>query len=146
MSRVGEQQVMNFEKEVEEELTFKEWEESRKTVVDWGKYEAEYMGDNMPYTSSTSNDKSKVTNGMEEQPLWLVGTLDGRSEGTTGLKQVGGTHYNKHTIQPWDIIDEYELGYYTGNIIKYVLRSKGNRLEDLKKAQHYLEKEIAEWE
>ena len=57
-------------------------------------------------------------------------------------KQVGGTHYSDHTIQPWDIIDEYDLNYYEGNVLKYLLRRKDNRLEDLKKAQHYIEKLI----
>jgi len=57
-------------------------------------------------------------------------------------KQVGGDHYSRHTIQPWDIIDEYELDYYLGNVIKYVLRDKVNKYEDLKKAMHYLEKKI----
>jgi len=57
-------------------------------------------------------------------------------------KQIGGDHYVKHKIQPWDIIDEYELNYYEGNALKYLLRRKENRVEDLRKAIHYLEKEI----
>ena len=56
--------------------------------------------------------------------------------------QVGGDHYRKHAIQLWDIIDEYGLSYYAGNALKYLLRDKGNRLEDLKKARHYLDKLI----
>ena len=55
-------------------------------------------------------------------------------------KQIGGTHYSKHTIQPWDIIDEYGLNFYEGNVLKYLLRKKDNRREDLEKCQHYLEK------
>lgn len=58
-------------------------------------------------------------------------------------RQVGGTHYSKHTIQPWSIIDEYKLNYYEGNILKYLLRRKDNRKLDLLKAQHYLEKLIS---
>jgi len=57
-------------------------------------------------------------------------------------KQVGGKHYKKHKIQPWDIIDEYNLNYYEGNALKYLLREKENRVEDLGKSIHYLEKEI----
>ena len=52
--------------------------------------------------------------------------------------QVGGTHYNKHEIQPWDIIDEYGLDYYRGNAIKYILRNKMDPYEDIEKAIHYL--------
>ena len=58
------------------------------------------------------------------------------------LKQVGGNHYAKHSIQPWDIIDDWGLDYYLGNVIKYVLRDKNDRVEDLHKAIHYLEKKI----
>ncbi len=62
--------------------------------------------------------------------------------GKASSKQVGGTHYKQETIQPWDIIDEYELGFYEGNVLKYLLRDKGNKKEDLQKAAHYLEKII----
>jgi hypothetical protein len=62
------------------------------------------------------------------------------------LRQVGGNHYMCRKIQPWHIIDEYRLGYYDGNVIKYVLREKTNRLEDLKKARHYLDKLISDME
>jgi len=56
-------------------------------------------------------------------------------------RQVGGTHYQKK-IQPWDIIDEYSLDFYEGNALKYLLRDKDDRVEDLKKAMHYLEKRL----
>lgn len=55
------------------------------------------------------------------------------------LKQIGGDHYLK-AIQPWDIIRAWDLNYWEGNIVKYVLRHKGKgKLEDLEKAKHYLE-------
>ncbi len=56
--------------------------------------------------------------------------------------QVGGNHYIGHKIQPWDVIEEYELDYFEGNVLKYLLRRKVNRLEDLRKAAHYLAKAI----
>lgn len=56
--------------------------------------------------------------------------------------QIDGDHYTKHKIQPWHIIDAYELGFYDGNVVKYILRDKGSRLTDLKKAAHYLDKLI----
>lgn len=58
-------------------------------------------------------------------------------------KQVGGTHYAKHKIQPWDVIDEYSLNFYEGNILKYLLRTKNDRIEDLQKLIHYAEKELS---
>lgn len=55
-------------------------------------------------------------------------------------KQYGGSHYLKHKIQPWDIIKEYELDFWEGNALKYLLRYKDkNGKEDLKKAIHYIE-------
>ena len=65
---------------------------------------------------------------------------DGKNN--TESRQVGGSHYLQHVIQPWDIVDEYMLNYYEGNALKYLLRTKNNRREDLQKAIHYIEKEM----
>jgi hypothetical protein len=57
-------------------------------------------------------------------------------------RQVGGDHYIQ-PIQPWDYIAANELGFFEGNIIKYVTRwKKKGGVEDLKKARHYLDKLI----
>jgi hypothetical protein len=58
-------------------------------------------------------------------------------------EQVGGTHYKDKSIQPWDYISANNIGYFEGNIIKYVSRwrSKGG-IDDLNKAAHYLKKLI----
>lgn len=57
--------------------------------------------------------------------------------------QVGGDHYKAKTIQPWDFIAANQIGYFEGNIVKYVSRwrDKGG-INDLKKARHYLDKLI----
>jgi hypothetical protein len=57
--------------------------------------------------------------------------------------QVGGQHYKAKTIQPWDFIAANQLGYFEGNIVKYVSRwrDKGG-VDDLRKARHYLDKLI----
>ena len=57
--------------------------------------------------------------------------------------QVGGDHYKQQDIQPWDAIHAWGLGYFSGNVVKYVARHqiKGG-VQDLKKAQHYLTKLI----
>lgn len=64
--------------------------------------------------------------------------------GSARLDQVGGEHYRKFKIQPWDVIDEYGLSFYAGNALKYLLRAgnKGAKVEDLKKCRHYLDKLI----
>lgn len=61
-------------------------------------------------------------------------------------RQVGGEHYKKMDIQPWDVIDfapkEQKIGFYRYNALKYVMRAgeKGDFKEDIAKAQHYLQK------
>ena len=58
-------------------------------------------------------------------------------------QQVGGAHYADKEIQPWDYIIANDLGYLEGNVVKYVSRWKDKGgIEDLKKAQHYLQKLI----
>jgi len=58
--------------------------------------------------------------------------------------QVGGAHYKDNEIQVWDAIHDWGLGYFSGNVIKYVARhQRKNGLEDLKKARHYLDKLIS---
>lgn len=54
-------------------------------------------------------------------------------------KQVAGSHYKKG-IQPWEYIEANKLDFFEGNVVKYVTRSRlKNGLEDLLKAQHYIE-------
>lgn len=59
-----------------------------------------------------------------------------------GGRQVGGDHYLGRACQPWDIIDAWDLDFFEGNALKYLLRRKPGALrsEDLRKAIHYLER------
>jgi hypothetical protein len=54
-------------------------------------------------------------------------------------------HYKVGGIETIDFIEAKKLGYNLGNVVKYVSRAdyKGRLLEDLKKAQWYLAREIA---
>lgn len=54
--------------------------------------------------------------------------------------QEGGQHYKGMSIQPAEFIHANAIPYLEGNVIKYVCRhrEKGG-IEDLRKAQHYLE-------
>ena len=54
-------------------------------------------------------------------------------------------HYTAGGIETIDFIEAKKLGYNLGNVVKYITRSglKGNQLEDLRKAQWYLSREIA---
>lgn len=53
-------------------------------------------------------------------------------------------HYNTGNIEVIDAIEAWGLGFSLGNVIKYVARAKykGSEIEDLKKAQWYLGREI----
>ncbi len=58
---------------------------------------------------------------------------------------INPNHYIGKTMQAIDVIEAFDLGFNLGNVIKYVCRAylKGERLKDLKKAQWYLQREIA---
>lgn len=58
-------------------------------------------------------------------------------------RQIGGKHYKKYNIQPYEFISKNNLSFYQGNVIKYVVRylEKGG-VEDLEKIIHYTELEI----
>ena len=55
-------------------------------------------------------------------------------------KQVSGTHYKDLPIQPVEYIYANAIGYFEGNVIKYVSRWRAkNGIADLEKAKHYIE-------
>lgn len=63
-------------------------------------------------------------------------------------RQVGGNHYANKTIQPWAAMQSWMskeefVGFLRGNALKYLARcnDKGG-VEDIKKAQHYIDKLI----
>lgn len=53
-------------------------------------------------------------------------------------------HYKVGGIETIDFIEAKQLSYNLGNVVKYITRAdhKGNQLQDLQKAQWYLEREI----
>ena len=57
-------------------------------------------------------------------------------------------HYTSGKIEVWDFILDQKLDYLLGNVIKYVCRwnSKGDALENLKKAKAYIDRKIREVE
>ncbi len=59
---------------------------------------------------------------------------------TALAKQVAGNHYKDLPIQPVEFIYANAIGYFEGNVIKYVSRwRKKNGIADLEKAKHYIE-------
>ena len=57
---------------------------------------------------------------------------------------VGASDYSKHSIQPWDIWEEYDLNPWDADIVKRVLRNKStdSRIMDYEKIIHICEKRI----
>ncbi len=53
-------------------------------------------------------------------------------------------HYTFSGVEVIDAIEAWDLGFHLGNVVKYVARAgrKGSRVEDLKKARWYLDREI----
>jgi len=57
--------------------------------------------------------------------------------------QISGNHYKDKTVQPWDYIAANNLGYFEGNVVRYISRWKDKGgVDDLRKAKHYIEKLI----
>jgi hypothetical protein len=58
------------------------------------------------------------------------------------------SHYTSGGIETIDFIEAKDLDYNLGNVIKYITRAdkKGKKLEDLKKAQWYLNRAVSNLE
>ena len=61
-------------------------------------------------------------------------------------RQVGGEHYKKMGVEPWDVIDTWPLyqriGAYRAGALKYLMRmgAKDESEQEIGKGIHYLEK------
>lgn len=57
-------------------------------------------------------------------------------------------HYNSGKFEVIDVIEDWHLGFHSGNVVKYIARAqhKGNELQDLKKARFYLDRLICNLE
>jgi Protein of unknwon function (DUF3310) len=56
----------------------------------------------------------------------------------------GPKHYKRGKIEVWDFIRDQSLNYHLGNAVKYICRAgyKESKVDDLKKAIHYLQNEL----
>jgi hypothetical protein len=63
--------------------------------------------------------------------------------------QVGGNHYARFAIQPMEYIEKNNLPFADGSVVKYITRWRfkhetiDGRLEDLRKAKHFIDMLIA---
>ena len=61
------------------------------------------------------------------------------------MKNDDKEYYMSRGVEPYDLIESFNLNFARGNIIKYVVRAgrkTDNALDDLIKAKYYLDKEI----
>lgn len=57
--------------------------------------------------------------------------------------QIGGDHYKKKSIEPWDYIIANDLPFMEGSIVKYITRWRDKAgIKDLQKARHFIDKLI----
>lgn len=60
------------------------------------------------------------------------------------------SHYNDGKIEVIDFIEDKNLNFHRGNAVKYIARAgkkdKSKEVEDLKKAQWYIDREIKKLE
>ena len=56
------------------------------------------------------------------------------------------SHYNLGSIEVIDVIEAWKFGFHLGNVLKYIARAghknRKTELEDLRKAQWYLERHV----
>jgi hypothetical protein len=82
--------------------------------------------------------------GVEVGGLRLTEVADGKVRWTKPDSVNNPAHYKIGGIETIDFIEAKNLGYNLGNVVKYITRAdhKGNKLEDLRKAQWYLTRAI----
>lgn len=104
-----------------------------------GHYGYEHFGGEIKWSVPMDPDKWEFTLEDYFQKLQLnLQELD--EELSVKSDQIGGDHYQKAALQPWDIFLAWGLDPWAANVVKYILRFPyKNGLEDLKKAKHYVD-------
>jgi len=106
---------------------------------------------NVYYVRKTMRDKDVIDLTIAGSPLRPKTRLQGSSMreqyefGNSNVDLVNSPpHYTTGGIETIDFIEAKQLNYNLGNVVKYITRAdhKGNRVEDLRKAKWYLEREI----
>lgn len=77
---------------------------------------------------------------LEEAVSNIVEQINAKKEAVNGPAHYGG---KGNVYEAINVIEAYNCGFLDGNVLKYVLRyKKKNGIEDLKKAQWYLNRLI----
>lgn len=94
------------------------------------------------YLDSNKHPQIELSDWQWRPLLDCLGDLDD----VANHKQIGGDHYKKLAVQPWDALQAWQTpeafqGFLHGNAVTYLARyrDKGGKV-DLEKAIHYLQK------
>ena len=116
-------------------------EEAKMTTVDSNKTEDRQKEDSKKTEDRHIEDSSKETVQVPtvEDKDKLYGNIEHDAVNHP-------SHYTRGRIEVIDFIEDQQLPYHLGNVIKYIARAgyKGDKLEDLKKARWYLDRYINE--
>lgn len=116
-------------------------EEANMTTVDSNKTEERHIED-----SKETVDRQKEGSSKETVQVPTDGHMD-KMYGNIKHDAVNHpSHYTRGKIEVIDFIEDQQLPYHLGNVIKYIARAgyKVDKLEDLKKARWYLDRYINE--
>jgi hypothetical protein len=117
-------------------------------------YQATYLakkGSKRPSTTAPNARKSlALFSGSPKKEMPLTEIRDGQVRLIKALTDNVNhpAHYKTGGIETIDFIEAKSLSYNLGNVVKYITRAdyKGNKIEDLKKAQWYLNREVSNLE
>lgn len=116
-------------------------EEANMTTVDSKKIEERHIEDGKETVDRQKEDSSKETVQVptDEHMDKMYGNIKHDAVNHP-------SHYTRGKIEVIDFIEDQQLPYHLGNVIKYIARAgyKGDKLEDLKKARWYLDRYINE--
>ena len=116
-------------------------EEANMTTVDSKKTEERHIEDRKETVDRQKEDSSKET--VQVPTAEHMDKMYGNIEHDAVNHP---SHYTRGKIEVIDFIEDQQLPYHLGNVIKYIARAgyKGDKLEDLKKARWYLDRYINE--
>jgi len=90
-----------------------------------------------PVDDLISAASGKASKGFEEVINWIANVAEPPHSNVNHPQ-----HYNEGSIEVIDAIDDWNLDFSAGNIVKYIVRAahKGNQKEDLEKALWYIQR------
>jgi hypothetical protein len=124
-------EILQFENKIHWSYTHDELIEKTKTIKFWA--EVKQQIEKTMKFEDVNNEIKVMPNGLRRVDINEIKHL------------MKPKHYeNDQQYDVIDIIKDYDLNFNEGNAVKYIVRArrKGAHLDDLRKAMHYLDREI----